>query len=135
MAINSGIPNQTGLDTTYIFTAAAPGGTPGPASAPASSLLVAVPNQASAAGGDAQQVAAATETLASAGITVPVEQILGESQEAGLFASIEASAPTAGVPPTPAPTVKEFTGTASDGNQPSVSTPFTGTGWGTKSVV
>jgi hypothetical protein len=132
MAINSGIPNQDGLSTQYIFTAVAPGGTPGPASAPASSLKVFTPGQASTG----KQGSATTETLAAAGIVVPVQQILGESNEAsGLFADISAGVPTHGQIPSPAPTVKTFTGAASTGLQPAVTTPFTNSGWGTKSVV
>lgn len=148
MAINSGVPNQEGLSTTYIFTATFPGGTPNPASEAGSAVKVFTPGQASSPGGDAQQAGGTTETLAAAGITVPVEQIVGELHDATdqangsvnytplPLATISAGSPTVGQEPSPAPTVKEFaTAENSDGQQPSVTTPFTGTGWSTKSVV
>jgi hypothetical protein len=137
MSINSGVPNQSGLSTPYIFTAVAPGGTPPPASEPGSALKVFVPGQASTG----QQGSAATETLGAAGITVPVEQIVGEVQKSGFqangslstavpVATVSAGAPQAGSPPPdPAPTVKEATGAASTGNQPSGNTPFSSNQW------
>ena len=131
MAVNSGMPNQTGLATPYIFTAVAPGGTPGPASAPSASLKVYTLGQASTG----VVGSATTESIGDAGITVPVNQVVGEIQEAGVFGTITASAPTAGVPPTPAPTVKSATSAASTGQQPAVSSPFTDGSWTTKSVV
>lgn len=144
MAINSGVPNQSGLASPFVFTAVAPGGTPPPASQPGSALKVYTPGQASAPGGDLQQAGPTTETLGAAGITVPVEQVVGELNDvadeanettADVLGTVSAGAPTAGVPATPAPTVKEFSGAASTGQQPVVTTPFTGTGWATKSVV
>ena len=141
MSINSGIPNQDGLSTQYIYTAVKPAGSPGPASQPATSIKVFTPGQASTG----QQGSATTETLASAGITVPVQQILGESHEAeagdaadvspAIYADISAGAPSAGQPPTPAPTVKVASGAASTGNQPTQTTPFTSSQWSTKSSV
>ena len=140
MAVNSGVPNQTGLATPYIFTAVAPGGTPPPASEPGSALKVFTPGQASTG----VVGSATTETLGAAGITIPVDQLVGELHDgadeangtvADPLGTITASAPTAGVPPTPAPTLKEFSGAASTGQQPAVTTPFTDTGWATKSAV
>ena len=141
MSINSGIPNQDGLSTQYIYTVAKPSGSPGPASQPSTSIKVFTLGQASTG----QQGSATTETLASAGITVPVQQLLGESHEAeagdvsdvapAIYADISAGAPTAGLAPTPAPTVKIASGAASTGNQPGQTTPFTSSQWNTKSSV
>ena len=140
MAINSGIPNQQGLTTQYIYTAVKPAGTPGPASTPGSSLKVFTPGQASTG----QQGSATTETLAAAGITIPVMQILsglhegeagGDATDPSIYASISSGAPTAGQEPNPVPTVKVATGAASTGLQPTQTTPFASSQWSTKSSV
>ena len=148
MALNSGIPNQEGLSTTYIYTAVAPGGTPGPASTPGSSLVVFTPGQASAPGGDRQQVAGTTETLIAAGITIPVAQTVSElhtvlneangslDYDPTPYGTVSAGAPTAGQEPSPMPTLYHFnTAEPSNGQQPAVSTPFTNAGWSVKTVV
>ena len=138
MAINSGVPNQSGLSTQYIYTGVA-SGTPGPASSQgAGNIKVLTPGQASTG----QQTAPSTETIAAAGITIPVQQLLGDlhegeaqAQTLAIYAEVSAGAPTAGQAPTPAPTVKVASSAASTGQQPAVTTPFTQSGWGTKSVV
>jgi hypothetical protein len=56
--------------------------------------------------------------------TIPVMDVLGEIVEPGLFASGASGTPTAGVPPTPAPTVYEAVATASTGKQPEVTSPY-----------
>lgn len=139
MAINSGIPNQDGIATTYIYTGVAAVGAPGPASSQGAGTIKAY--SLPAASNSNTNVPPVTTTIPN----VPVMQILGESHELepmaggivtpGIFADITASAPTAGQAPTPAPTVKVASAAAATGQQPAVTTPFTQSGWATKSTV
>jgi len=61
--------------------------------------------------------------------TIAPEAVLGEVVESGLFSSQKSGVPTAGAPPTPAPTVYSAKATASTGQQPEVSTPDTDAAW------
>ena len=140
MSVNSGIPNQEGLSQQYIFTSVKPAGAPGPASAQTTALKVFTPGQAS----NGQQGHPTVETLAAAGLVIPVEQISGEvhtldgeANEAApiVYADIKSGVPVPGQAPNPAPTMKAGTGTASGGHQPAVTTPFTNAQWATKSAV
>jgi hypothetical protein len=145
MAINSGIPPQNGLNVSNVIFTSKLSGTPGPASeAGQSSLLVVTPGGASTG----QQAALSTESLSSAGVTAAPEGLVGEIHGASYQAngSVEAEpiplatassgSPTAGAPPTPAPTVVGFTtAEASNGQQPNVTTPFSNAGWNTISSV
>jgi hypothetical protein len=144
MALNSGMPNQSGISTTYIYTAVAPVGTPGPASTPGSALKVFTPSQASTG----QQGSATTETLVSAGITIPPVQVVGEIHAGGeadgnllsaaptTHGTASSGAPTPGQEPSPAPTTYVAnTAAASTGQQPAVTVPFTNAPWAVKTIL
>ena len=115
------IPNQTDLRTLKIYTSTKNGG-------------VQVYETPAASTGQ-QASFPATETPAAAGIVVPVRQVLGEYNEAGIFASIEGSAPAAGDVEGADTVVKVAAQSTSTGAQPPTDSTYLHAPWSTKSVV
>ena len=111
------IPNQDGQASTVIYT-----------SNHASGLQQLTIPQASTG----QQP---TTTPVSAPPTTPVQQVLGEYQESGLFAAQNSGNSSAGQQEGAGTVVKVAGASAATGQQPSVTTPFSATPWSTKSSV
>lgn len=129
------IPNQTAIASSKIFTSRSPGGTPPPASQAGNGDNNKTLNVPVASTG--QPFTPAVTSFAQT--SVPGTQEVGEyvSSSADIFirlgyiaAIVSVDSPTAGVSPTPLPSVLKFSGPQpSDGQQPAVDSPFTGSGW------
>jgi hypothetical protein len=120
------MPNQSGISTFFIATCSKAAG-PQAIELPVTST------------GQQPSGTSAFEGGLTSLPTVPVMQSLGEVHPGAaganttptIYAEIEEAVPTAGVPPTPQPTVKNSQAWASTGAQPSVTTPFTGSDYET----
>ena len=105
------IPTQKGISTTYIYTSDSGG--------------VKVFETPAASTGQ-QASAPAKESVAAMGIAVPVVQVLGEYDEAGIFASVNSAGSTV---------VKSAAQSTSTGAQPPTDSTYLHAPWTTKSVV
>jgi hypothetical protein len=124
------MPNQEGLSSTSIFTATAPGGTPPPASASNPTIQTVTGGQSLA------QMAVNTPPTKTTfpSSSVPVQQVMGEWQESGLFSDVAPG----GTPPAASaanPTIKVAGQAFATGAQPSGTTQNSGANWSTKSNV
>ena len=150
MSINSGVPNHHDQAITPTIYLGVQSGNPGPASTPGQYLKVFATGQASPAGGDKAIPLPTTQTLAAAGIVPTAHQLLSSVHSAAyeangslesdptILAGVSAGSPASGTPapPNPLPTVEGSTSAAaSNGQQPSVTTAFSSTGWNVISSV
>ena len=97
------VPNEISLPH-YEYTSVSPGGIPPPASASNALNIRAVDGPFASTGQQPQDAAADWDTLAEIPIIVPVDQVLGEWQEPGLFGASNPSV----VPPVPPATPDPF---------------------------